>query len=83
MALQRSAFLGHQGCEKDHQRKCDDVSELVSVARFKDTCRQLYSQFSCDQLDRATPAEDMGMGPQEFHTLEEACKWVADPILGQ
>lgn len=58
-----------EGSEKDHQWKCDDVSELISVAAFKQTCCELHPQFSCGQQSTAA----RGMEPQAVRSLEKEC----------
>ena len=63
------------GGVKDHDRKSEGLSEPVSVAAFKDRCRQLNVVRDClPGASREELAARMGLEEQEYMAVEEACK---------
>ena len=43
--------------EKDHDIQCDDLTELVSVAEFKEKCREIYRDIFEDHLMEVSGTE--------------------------
>ncbi len=67
------------GEEKDHDKRSEEVSDLVSVSAFKAQCGALRGLFSADRLlgtDRSHGTElaaQLGLARGEFERVEEAC----------
>ena len=80
MSSRRRATSSAHLSGKDYDIHCDDLSDLVSVKDFKETCSKLYQDILATHVTRDTQSGDHVTGDahaQEMKT-EIACKSVCN-----
>ena len=59
---------------KDHEKPNKDVSELVSVAQFKEYSQWVYSEFPLmADTERDAVRQKLGISMKEFDQVEKNC----------
>ena len=78
MSSRRRATSSVHHSGKDYDIQCDDLSDLVSVKDFKETCSKLYQDILATHVTRDTQSGDHMTGDAQDVEAEITCKSVCN-----